>query len=146
MTIANTDISFELRPSTIFKGEIVTVAGSINGVHCAVPMTVYFSKGDSSNPLTINATTDDNGGFTVKFVPDLVGEWSVAVSWAGDSTHKASNSQIQTLIVNELVTPTPIQPVQSMADLYFIPAVIGIIVAIAIVGVVLALLVTRKRP
>jgi hypothetical protein len=31
-----------------------------------------------------------------------------------------------------------------MADLYFMPAIIGVIVAIIIVGVVLALLVTKK--
>jgi hypothetical protein len=33
-----------------------------------------------------------------------------------------------------------------MADLYFVPATIGIVVAIVIVGAVLALLLLRKRP
>jgi flagellar biosynthesis protein FliQ len=36
--------------------------------------------------------------------------------------------------------------VQSAADLYFVPAIIGVIVAIIIVGAVLALLMLRKRP
>ena len=34
---------------------------------------------------------------------------------------------------------------QSAADMYFVPAVVGIIVAIVIVGAVLALLMLRKR-
>jgi hypothetical protein len=43
-------------------------------------------------------------------------------------------------------TPTP-QPTQqpSMADLYFVPGIIGVIIAIIVVGAVL-LLALRKRP
>ena len=40
-------------------------------------------------------------------------------------------------------TPQPEQPT-SLADQYILPGIIGIIVAIAIVGAVLALLVTKK--
>jgi hypothetical protein len=35
-------------------------------------------------------------------------------------------------------------PAPSAADLYFIPAIIGVIIAILVVGAVLALLVTKK--
>lgn len=145
LTIATTSITFELRPNSITKGDTTIVAGSINGINRAVAINVYFSKGDNSNPISISATTDDNGGFIVKFAPDMVGEWSVAVSWAGDDTHKASSSQIQILTVNELATPTPNQPVQSMADLYFIPAVAGLLAAIVVFGLATILLL-RKKP
>jgi hypothetical protein len=36
--------------------------------------------------------------------------------------------------------------VQSTADMYFVPAIAGLFVFVAIIGVVLALLVLRKRP
>lgn len=143
-TVATTDITFELRPSTIAKGDVVTVAGSINGVSSAVPLSVYFSRGDSSVPVNISAVTDGNGGFTVKYIPEMIGEWSVVVSYAGDATHIASSSQIQTFTVTETATPANIQVPQSAADLYFIPAIVGVIVAIVVVGAVLALLVTKK--
>jgi eukaryotic-like serine/threonine-protein kinase len=145
LTIASTDISFELRPSTIVKGDTVTVAGSITNVHSAVPLSIYFSKGDSSLPINISAITDGNGGFTVKYAPDMVGDWTVVVSYAGDATHTVSNSQSQTLTVTEPTTPEPTQTPKSMADLYFVPSVIGIIVAIVVVGAVI-ILALRKRP
>ena len=43
-------------------------------------------------------------------------------------------------------TSTPTSAPVSVADQYFVPAVIGIIVAIFIVGAILALLLLRKRP
>jgi outer membrane protein assembly factor BamB len=144
-TITTTTITFELRPNTITRGETVTVAGSISGVTSAVPMTVYFSKGDSSNPISISATTDGNGGFTVKYTPDMTGDWTVVASWAGDATHSASSSQIQTLTVTEPATPMPTQTPQSMADIYFLPMSIAIIVAIIVVGIA-TMLTLRKKP
>lgn len=135
-TIATTSITFELRPSSLVKGETTIVAGNINSVQSAVPINVYFSKGDSSLPVNISAVTDANGGFIVKYAPDMVGEWSVAISFAGDATHNACSSQLQTLTVTEPATTAPTQTQQSMADLYFIPAVIAIIIAIVVVGLV----------
>lgn len=146
IAIANTDITFELRPSSISKGDTVIVAGSINGVHSTVPMNVYFSKGDSSLPVNISAITDGNGGFTVKYAPDMIGEWTVVASWAGDSTHSAGSSQSQTLAVTEPSTPQPTQALQSAADLYFVPGIIGVTIAIIAVGAILAILMLRKRP
>jgi outer membrane protein assembly factor BamB len=146
LTVSPASITFELRPNSIALGDIVTVAGSIDGVHSAVPMNVYFSRGDSSLPVNISAITDGNGGFTVKYMPDMVGDWTVVASWAGDTTHSAGSSQSQTLAVTEPSTPQPTQALQSAADLYFVPGIIGVIVAIIAVGAVLAILVTKKRP
>lgn len=142
MTIQTTSITFELRPSSISLGDIVTVAGSVNGVSSQVPIYVYFSKGDSSLPINITAVTDTNGGFTVKYTPDMIGDWTIAVSYVGDATHAASNGQSQTLTVTKLATQTP-QPT-SVADLYFIPSVISIIVVIIAIGVVI-LVVLKKQ-
>jgi hypothetical protein len=39
-------------------------------------------------------------------------------------------------------TPTP----ASMADLYFLPLSVGMIIAIVVIGALLAVLILRKRP
>ena len=43
-------------------------------------------------------------------------------------------------------SPPTNAPAESAADMYFIPAVAGIIVSIFIVGAILAILLLRKRP
>lgn len=142
--ITTPTITFELRPSNIVKDDATIVAGSIS-VHNAVTINVYFGKGDSSLPVNISAVTDGNGGFTVKYAPDMVGDWTVTIAFAGDATHNACTSQPQTLTVTQPVTPEPTKTVQSMADLYLVPGIIGIIVAIIVVGAVI-ILALRKRP
>ena len=43
-------------------------------------------------------------------------------------------------------TAAPTEAPQSMADLYLVPGVIGVIITIIVVGAILALLVTQERP
>jgi len=43
------------------------------------------------------------------------------------------------------VAPVPAESPQSIADQYFVPATVGIIVAIIAVGALLALLLLKKR-
>ncbi|MCW4002702.1 MAG: PQQ-binding-like beta-propeller repeat protein [Candidatus Bathyarchaeota archaeon] len=132
-TIVSTSITFELRPSSIVFGDTTTVAGSINNVHSAVPMNVYFSKHDSSLPVNISAVTDENGGFTVMYKPDITGDWTVFASWPGDATHLASSSQSQTLTVTEPQQTMPLLKADVEAALSgLMPLIIGIIVAVIV--------------
>jgi hypothetical protein len=68
-------------------------------------------------------------------------------TFAGSNSYWASYSETSFSVDQAIPTATP-SPIaeQSVSDQYFVPAVAGIIVAIALVGAVLALLLLRKRP
>ena len=91
------------------------------------------------------ANTNSDGFFTFSWKPDIEGQYTVYASFAGTEAYWPSHA-VTSFVVDE-APPTPAEPepaAPSAADLYFIPAVAGIIAAIVIVGVVLALLL-RKR-
>jgi hypothetical protein len=80
------------------------------------------------------------------FTPEVPGEYTVIARFEGSNSYYASHAQ--TALGVEVSQPT-IQPTdqpQSVADMYFVPAIVGIIVAIVLVGVVIALLLLKKRP
>ena len=145
---ARADITIELRPANIIKGQAVIVAGNINGVHNAVPISVYFAKTDNSIPICINGITDANGGFTIIYTPDMVCSWTVVASWPGDATYLAGSSQSQTLTVTE---PQQTTAPAARADIdaalaTLLPLIIGSIVAVSVaIGIGAYTIVAVKR-
>jgi hypothetical protein len=92
------------------------------------------------------ATSDASGFFSCDFVPLVPGKYTVIATFAGSKAYCGSFAESalyveQAPAVTAAPTPTP----ASVADLYFVPAVSGIIVAIIIVGALLALLLLRRR-
>ncbi len=93
------------------------------------------------------ATTDASGSFSYQWVPDIPGKYTVIATFAGSGAYYASYAQTA-IGVDEAPEPTPVPtptPV-SVAEQYFVPATVGMTVAIIAVGAVLALLLLRKRP
>ena len=72
--------------------------------------------------------------------------YSVKASFAGSNSYYGSFAVSSPFVVEEAPepTPSPTPMPESIADVYFVPAVAGIIVALVVVGVVLVLLL-RKR-
>lgn len=100
----------------------------------------------NGNYQTVGTTTSDsNGAFALAFTPQVPGQYTVYASFAGSGSYYASHAETA-IFVNNAVATTP-QPTQapSMADQYFIPAVIGIVVAIFVAAVAIVL-VLRKKP
>jgi hypothetical protein len=91
------------------------------------------------------ATSDENGMFKLMFTPEVPGEYSVFATFEGSEGYWPSQAETS-IGVSEApaATPAPTPMPASAADLYFVPAVIGIIVAIIVVGLLLFLLL-RKR-
>ncbi len=91
------------------------------------------------------ANTDSSGLYGLQWTPDISGKYTVIATFAGTNGYYGSYAKTY-FAVDEPVEPTTPQPTAqpSAADLYFIPAIIGVIIAIIIVGAVLALLVTKK--
>ena len=93
------------------------------------------------------ATTDSKGNFNLVWTPDISGSYYVIAAFGGTKGYWPSYQETIFNVVEAPATPTP-QATQapSMADQYILPIGAGIIVAIILVGIVLALLVTKKRP
>ena len=93
------------------------------------------------------ATSDANGFYSLEWQPDISGKYTVIANFKGTESYWPSHAETAFTVSEATPTQTPsLPPTQSMTDMYFIPAVAGIIVAILIVGAILGLLLLRKRP
>jgi hypothetical protein len=116
---------------------------SVTGV--PVDISVLDSNG---NYRSIGSTTSDGSGtFALTWTPDISGDYTVVASFAGSESYYPSNAETHFTASDTAPTPAPTQaPTQSAADMYFVPAVAGIIVSIIIGFTLLALLLLKKRP
>jgi hypothetical protein len=92
------------------------------------------------------ATTDFTGAYNLVWQPDIPGKYSVIATFEGTNGYWPSSATAAFNVMQEHPTATP-APTEapSMADQYFIPAIAGLFVFVAIIGVVI-ILVLRKRP
>jgi outer membrane protein assembly factor BamB len=110
-----------------------------------VTLSVLDSNGNFRQIGT--TTSDSNGFYSYQWTPDIPGKYTLYASFAGSESYWPSHAETAFAVDSAAPTAAPTAaPVQSAADLYFVPAIIGVIVAIIIVGAVLALLMLRKRP
>jgi len=92
-------------------------------------------------------TTDSNGVYSYQWTPDIPGKYTLFATFSGSSAYYGSSAETS-FAVEQAADPTaaPTQQPESIADAYFLPAIAGIIIAIVLVGAVLALLLLKKRP
>jgi hypothetical protein len=91
-------------------------------------------------------TSDASGMFKKAFTPEVPGEYTIIASFAGSKSYYTSYAETAIAVSDAPATPAPTAvPVESAADLYFVPAIAGLFVFVAIIGVVI-ILVLRKRP
>ena len=92
-------------------------------------------------------TSDENGFFSLAWQPDISGKYTVTATFAGTNAYYGSSAQTAFFAVDSpSATPVPTTASTSATDQYFVPAVAAIIASIAIVGIVLGMLLIRKRP
>ncbi len=111
----------------------------------SVDISVLDGNGNYRSIGTTNS--DGSGAFRLTWTPDITGDYTVIASFAGSESYYPSSAEAFFTASEPAATASP-QPTQpaSMADLYFVPGIIGVIVAIIVVGAVLAILMLRKRP
>ncbi len=93
-----------------------------------------------------DAVSDSSGSYSTMVKPDTAGKYTVYVTFAGTSSYYGSYASTGLGVEQSTeTTPTPTTSAVSMTDQYFLP-IAGIIIVIAIIGVVLSLLALRRRP
>jgi hypothetical protein len=111
-----------------------------------VPITINVVDANG-NYRTIGTTVSNAyGTYSFTWTPDISGDYTVIATFEGTESYYASNAAAAFHASEQAPTATP-QPTQapSMADLYFMPMSIAIIIAV-IVGIAISLLVSRKHP
>ncbi len=101
----------------------------------------------NGNLFDIGITTSDiYGSYGYTFTPEVPGTYQIIATFKGSASYGSSTAATY-IGVSEGPTATPQPPIAqtSTADLYILPGIIVIVLAIAIVGAILALLL-RKRP
>ncbi len=116
-----------------------------NATGVPVSIDVVDSNGNYRNLGT--ATTDSSGTFSLAWQPDIPGTYTVIATFAGSAAYYPSYAQTSFVADQGVeITPAPTQtPTVSVADQYFMPAVIAIVLAI-VIGFIATILILRKRP
>jgi outer membrane protein assembly factor BamB len=110
-----------------------------------VPVTLSVIDANG-NYRTIGATTSSSDGFySYTWTPDIEGKYTIYANFAGSEAYYASNAVTAIQVDSTNSTPAPTDSPLSAADLYFIPAIAGLFIAV-IVSIALTLLVLKKRP
>ncbi|MBN1357722.1 PQQ-like beta-propeller repeat protein [Candidatus Bathyarchaeota archaeon] len=91
------------------------------------------------------ATSDATGNFVVDFTPPVPGLYTVYATFAGSKSYYSSSAETF-LKVNEAPaeTPPPTPVPQAPVETYFAASTIGIIIAIAVVGIVLVMMLKKR--
>jgi hypothetical protein len=90
-------------------------------------------------------TSDDSGFFSCEFAPEVPGKYKVVATFEGSGAYYGSFAETAVSVKEApAATPEPTPTPVSAADLYLVPGIAGIIVAIAVVGAILMLML-RKR-
>ena len=79
-------------------------------------------------------------------MPDISGKFNVIATFAGSEGYWPSHSETAFAVDPAVATPAPTEaPAESVADMYFVPAIAGLFVLVNIVLVLVVLMMLRKR-
>ncbi|MCW3998649.1 MAG: PQQ-binding-like beta-propeller repeat protein [Candidatus Bathyarchaeota archaeon] len=110
-----------------------------------VPVTLSVIDGNGNYREIGQATSNADGFFSFNWKPDISGTYTVYASFAGSESYWPSHAVTAFSVDEAAATATPVAPVESAADQYFIPAIAGLFVAIIAIGLLTMLLVLRKK-
>ncbi len=126
-------------------GQNATLINSPPSVH-GVPVTLSVVDANGNYRKIADITSDGSGAFSFTWKPDIEGTYTLIASFAGSESYWSSYAESAFAVDPAAPTLSPIvTSQQSMADLYFIPAIVGLVVVIIAVGL-LTILTLRKRP
>jgi hypothetical protein len=113
-----------------------------------VPVTVYVLDSNNNYRSIGTTTTDASGFYSLNWTPDIKGNYTVTATFAGSPAYYGSSAQTafyaSAPAPTQAPTSTPLSGLATQNALEYIG--VAIIIVIIIIGAVIALLVTRKRP
>ena len=110
-----------------------------------VPLVVSVIDSNGNYRQVGTTTSDSSGHYSFVWKPDITGAFQIYVTFAGSAAYFGSSATATYYSDQAAATAAPAATqAPTAADLYFIPAIVGVIVAIIVVGAVLALLVSKK--
>jgi hypothetical protein len=114
----------------------------------AVGVTVDLTAIDPNGNLIIigAATSDINGNFGFSWAPEVPGTYQITAAFKGSASYGSSTASTYLTAVEAPAPFTePTQPPALISETYFVPAVVGLGIAIAVGFVLLALLLLKKK-
>lgn len=114
----------------------------------ATGVTVNLAVIDGNNNYrTIGtATSDVSGAFSYVWQPDVPGKYTLIASFAGSEAYYGSSSETAFAVTEPSAgTQQPTAQPVSLADAYFLPMTVGMIIGFVLVVGLLLLLLLRKR-
>jgi hypothetical protein len=112
-----------------------------------VPVTLTaLDPNNNTIPIGIT-TTDSAGNYAISFVPTVTGMYTITATFAGTNSYWKSSSETKLTVISAATTSAPTSTGSvGISETTLYASIAAVIVAIAIVGVVLGLLMLRKRP
>ena len=112
-----------------------------------VPVTLTYVDPNNNTGTIGTAYSDINGQYAYKFTPPVPGTYTIVATFGGSHSYFSSTSETHMLFnPASAATAEPTSTPASVADTYFVPLSVAIIIVIVIGFAVLALLALRKRP
>ena len=111
-----------------------------------VPVTISVIDANGNYRQIGTATSYSSGTYGFTYTPDIPGQYTVIATFAGSQSYYGSSAQTYFAVDPAAPTASP-YPVVTLppTEMYIVAAAIAIIIAIAVVGVMLALML-KKRP
>jgi len=111
-----------------------------------VPVTISIVDANGNYRQIGTVTSDSEGFYSLNWKPDVPGKYAVYASFTGSESYWPSNAETAFAVDPAAPTASP-YPVTVLppTEMYFTISTIAIIIAIAVVGIVVVL-VLRKRP
>ena len=111
-----------------------------------VPVAISVVDPNGNYQVVGTTTSDSNGAYALAFTPQIEGQYLIYATFAGSGSYYGSHAETAIFVDQAVATATPqATPAPSAADLYFLPAVVGIIIAIVIAAAAIVL-VLKKKP
>jgi outer membrane protein assembly factor BamB len=110
-----------------------------------VPITLSVTDSNDNTYEIGTVMSDESGAFSFVWTPIISGNYTLVATFDGSNSYYGACAETS-FYASEApqATPAPTPVPQSLADMYILPGIIGIIIAIVVVGAIIILVLRRR--